>query len=68
MIVDKGRDIKANYNTDKNVYAGDCIIPLNPRSEKNSKMNTVVNIVWKVGFTMHKVGKDSFCGRCWQKY
>lgn len=68
LIADKGFDVKVIYNTVKNVYDRDCVIPLNPRNKKNPKMTAVGNIVCEAGFTMHKDGKDSFGGRCRQKY
>lgn len=68
FIADKGYDIKAIYNSVKNVYDGECVIPLNPRNKKNPKMTAVGNIVCEAGFAMHKDGKDSSGGRCRQKY
>lgn len=68
FIADKGYDIKAIYNTVKDVYDSDCVIPLNPRNKKNPKMTAVGNIVCEAGFAMHKDGKDSSGGRCRQKY
>lgn len=37
FIADKGNDVKAVYNLVKDVYHGDCIIPLNKRNTKNPK-------------------------------
>lgn len=68
FIDDKAYDIKKIYNTVKNIYDGDCVIPLNPRNKKNPKMTAVGNIVCEAGFAMHKDGKDSSGGRCRQKY
>lgn len=68
LIADKGYDAKKIYNTVKNVYDGDCVIPLNPRNQKKPKTLPVGNIVCEAGFAMHKDGKDSSGGRCRQKY
>lgn len=68
LIADKGYDIKKIYNTVKNIYAGDCIIPLNPRNKKKPIITAVGNIVCDAGFAMHKDGKDSSGGRYRQKY
>ncbi len=37
FFADKAYDVKAIYNTLKNIYHGDCVIPLNKRSTKNLK-------------------------------
>lgn len=68
FIAHKAYDVKKIYNTVKNVYAGDCVTPLNPRNKKNPKMTAVGNILCEAGFAMHKDGKDSSGGRCRQKY
>ncbi len=68
LIADKGYDIKKIYNTVRNIYNGECVIPLNQRNKKQPKMTAVGNIVCEAGFAMHKDGKDSTGGRCRQKY
>lgn len=68
LIVDKEYDIKKIYNTVKNVYDGDCVIPLNSRNKKKPNMTIVGNIVCESGFAIHKDGKDYSGGRCRQKY
>ena len=37
FIADKGYDVKAIYNTIKDVYFGECVIPLNKRNSKSQK-------------------------------
>lgn len=37
FLADKGYDVKEIYNTVKNIYNGDCIIPLNKINTKNPK-------------------------------
>ena len=37
FLADKGYDIKAVYNTVKELYHGECVIPLNKRNTKNPK-------------------------------
>lgn len=67
FIADKGYDVKAIYNTVKEVYSGECNIPLNKR---NSKKTNLVNQhpVCEAGLMMHKDGKHSDNGRTRQKY
>ena len=68
LIADKGYDIKQIYNTVKNVYDGDCVIPLNPRNTKNPKKLSCGNVVCEAGLAMHKDGRDKSGGRTRQKY
>lgn len=68
LIADKGYDVKKIYNTVKNIYDGDCVIPLNPRNQRKPKTLPVGNIVCEAGFAMHKDGKVSSGDRCRQKY
>lgn len=67
FIADKGYDVKSIYNTVKDVYSGDCVIPLNKR---NSKKTMLVNEhpICDAGLMMHKDGKFSDNGRTRQKY
>ena len=37
FLADKGYDVKAVYNTVKELYHGECVIPLNKRNTKNPK-------------------------------
>lgn len=68
LIADKAYDVKKIYNTVKETYHGECVIPLNPRNTKHPKTTAVGNIVCEAGFTMHKDGKDVSSNRCRQKY
>lgn len=68
FIADKAYDIKEIYNTVKNVYDGECVIPLNPRGTKNPKKLSCGNIVCEAGLAMHKDGRDKSGGRTRQKY
>ena len=67
FIADKGYDVKAIYNTVKDVYSGDCVIPLNKR---NSKKTRLVNEhpICEAGLMMNKDGKTYDNGRTRQKY
>ncbi|MDO4364699.1 MAG: transposase [Clostridia bacterium] len=67
FIADKGYDIKAIYNTVKNVYNGECNIPLNKRNTKKPKV-TSSHPICDAGLAMHKDGKFSDNGRTRQKY
>ncbi len=67
FIADKGYDIKAIYNTVKNVYNGECNIPLNKRNTKKPKV-TSSHPICDAGLAMHKDGRFSDNGRTRQKY
>lgn len=49
FIADKAYDVKAIYNTVKDVYDGDCVIPLNKRNTKNPKSFRLVTLSVKLG-------------------
>lgn len=68
LIADKAYDIKAIYNTVKDVYDGECVIPLNQRNTKNPKKLSCGNVICEAGLAMHKDGKDKSGGRTRQKY
>ena len=51
-------DIKEIYNTIRNIYAGDCYIPINPRNTKNPDLLPSGNIICEAGIAMHKHGKS----------
>lgn len=67
FIADKGYDVKAIYNTVKEVYEGECNIPLNKR---NTKKKNLMNghPICEAGLSMHRDGKFSDNGRTRQKY
>ena len=68
FIADKGYDVKAIYNTVKEVYFGECVIPLNKRNSKNPKKLSSGHPICEAGLAMHKDGKFSDNGRTRQKY
>lgn len=68
FLTDKGYDVKAVYNTVKELYHGECIIPLNKRNAKNSKKLASGHPVCEAGLAMHKDGKFTDNGRTRQKY
>lgn len=68
FLADKGYDAKAIYNTVKDVYEGECFIPLNPRGTKNIKKLPIGNPVCEAGLAMHRDGKFTDRGMTRQKY
>lgn len=68
FLADKGYDVKAIYNTVKELYHGDCIIPLNKRNTKNPKKLASGHPICEAGLAMHKDGRFSDNGRTRQKY
>lgn len=68
FLADKGYDVKAIYNTVKDLYHGECVIPINKRSAKNPKKLSSGHPVCEAGLAMHKDGKFSDNGRTRQKY
>ena len=61
FIADKAYDVKAIYNTVKDVYCGECAIPLNKKLSNGHP-------ICEAGLAMHKDGKFSDNGRTRQKY
>lgn len=68
FLADKGYDSKAIYNTVKDVYHGECVIPLNKRNTKNPNKLSSGHPICEAGLAMHKDGKFSDNGRTRQKY
>ena len=68
FIADKGYDVKAVYDLVKDVYHGDCIIPLNKRNTKNPKKLPSGHPVCDAGLAMVKDGKCYDNNRIKQKY
>jgi len=68
FIADKGYDTKEIYNTVKNVYNGDCIIPLNKRNTKSPQKLPSGHPICEAGLAMNKDGKSYDRGRTRQKY
>lgn len=54
FIADKAYDVKAIYNTVKDVYFGECAIPLNKRNTKNSKKLSSGCPICEAGLAMHR--------------
>ena len=68
FLADKGCDVKAIYNAVKNVYHGECIIPLNKRNTKNPKKLSRGHPICEAGLAMLKDGKSYDSNRTCQKY
>lgn len=68
FLADKGYDVKSIYNTVKDVYHGECVIPLNKRNTKNPKKLPSGHPICEAGLTMNKDCKYSDNGRTRQKY
>lgn len=68
FIADKAYDTKQIYNTVKEVYDGECVIPLNKRNTKNPKKLGSGSVVCEAGLLMNKCGKNRTGGRLRQKY
>ena len=68
FLADKGYDVKAIYNTVKELYHGDCIIPLNKRNTKDHKKLASGHPICEAGLAMHKDGRFFDNGRTRQKY
>ena len=61
-------DVKEIYNTVKDVYSGECAIPLNKRNSKNPEKFPSGHPICEARLAMHKDGKFSDRGRTRQKY
>ena len=68
FLADKGYDVKNIYNRVKELYGGECIIPLNKRNTKNPKLLPQGNPVCEAGLAMWKDGKFSYGSRTRQKF
>lgn len=68
FLADKGYDVKAIYNTVKELYHGEYVIPLNKRNTKDPKKLASGHPICEAGLAMHKNGKLSDNGRTRQKY
>jgi len=68
FLADEGYDVKEIYNTVKNTYYGECVIPLNKRNTKNPKKLISGHPICDAGLAMHKNGKFSDNSRTRQKY
>lgn len=68
FIADKGYDVKVVYNLIKDVYHGECVIPLNKRNTKNPEKLPSGHPICEAGLAMHKDGKFTDKNRTRQKY
>lgn len=68
FLADKAYDCKDTYNIVKNVYQGECFIPLNQRNTKNPKKLSVGNPICQAGLAMHRDGICRDNGRSRQKF
>lgn len=68
FIGDKAYDEKHVYNTVRELYHGDAVIPLNKRNTKNPAKLPSGNPVCEAGLAMHKDGKTRSEGRLRQKF
>ena len=68
FLADKGYDVKKIYNLVKELYDGECIIPLNKRNTKNPKLLPQGNPICEAGLAMWKDGKFSDRNRTRQKF
>ena len=68
FIGDKAYDVKQIYNTVKDIYHGEAVIPLNKRGTKDVSKLPVGNPICEAGLAMHKDGKTKDNGRTRQKF
>ncbi len=68
FLADKGYDVKNIYNQLKELYNGDCIIPLNKRNTKNTKLLPTGTPVCEAGLAMNRDGKCHDRNRTRQKF
>lgn len=68
FLADKGYDVKAIYNTVKDLYHGECVIPLNKRNTKDPEKLPNGHPVCEAGLAMVKDGKSYDNNRTRQKY
>ena len=68
FLADKGYDAKAIYNTVRDTYQGECVIPLNVRRTKDATKLPVGNPICQAGLAMHRDGKFKDKGVTRQKF
>ena len=68
FLADKSYDVKAVYNTVKQLYHGECVIALNKRNTKNPKKLSSGHPICEAGLAMMKDGKSYDNHRTRQKY
>ena len=68
FIGDKGYDAKHVYNTVRDIYNGEAVIPLNKRNTRKTGSLAAGNLICDAGLAMRKDGKTRSEGRLRQKY
>lgn len=68
FLADKGYDVKKIYNQVSELYNGDCIIPLNRRNTKDTKLLPIGVPACEAGLAMHRDGRCHDQNRVKQKY
>ena len=68
FIGDKGYDAKHVYNTVRDTYNGEAVIPLNKRNTRKTASLAAGNPICEAGLAMRKDGKTRSEGRLRQKY
>ena len=68
FIGDKGYDAKHVYNTVRDTYNGEAVIPLNKRNTRKTAALAAGNPICDAGLAMQKDGKTRSEGRLRQKY
>lgn len=68
FLADKGYDVKNIYNQVKQLYNGECIIPLNKRNTKNTQLLPAGTPVCETGLSMNRDGKSHDRNRTRQKF
>lgn len=68
FIADKGYDAKHVYNTVKDIYHGEAVIPLNKRNTRDPDKLPSGRLICNAGLPMHRDGKSYDKNRIRQKY
>ena len=68
FLADKGYDVKNIYNQVRELYNGECIIPLNRRNSKDTKLLPVGVPACEAGLAMNRDGRCYDQNRVKQKY
>lgn len=68
FLADKGYDVKNIYNQINTLYHGECIIPLNKRNTKNTRLLPAGTPVCEAGLSMNHDGKSYDRNRTRQKF
>ena len=68
FIADKGYDLNSIYDTIRDLYKGECFIPINQRNTKDLSKLPVGNPICEAGLAMHRDGKFTEKGYTRQKF